>query len=100
MWEKRGSILKEFTILNIVNGGSPYYLRSFNSVDQAINAIYNIVSAYDNKRHMFYVDNDFFNNKYPLIFNNCHYIQLQEREVSEWVVYSKEKNLKKISNLY
>ena len=43
---------------------------------------------YDNKRKFYYVDNDFFNNKYPYTLNGDYYC-IKQRQVSEWVSYSK-----------
>lgn len=58
-----------------------------------------MISLEEERHRPYYVDNDFFENKYSHI-SNLKYICLQVREVSEWSKYSEEKavqnNLDKI----
>lgn len=54
---------------------------------------------YNERKKMYFVDNDFYNNKYP-DFCSTDYYCIKEREVSEWQQYKEFKlsNKNKIIN--
>lgn len=89
--------MKEYSILIICNGGCPYSLGSYPTFSSAKMALMNIISDFDYRKKIYYIDNDFFDNKYPVGLPNSRYYQIQEREVTEWKEareyenYSKEK---------
>ena len=60
---------------------------------EARKVINEMVQLEEERHRPYYVDNDFFENKYSLI-SNLKYMCLQEREVSEWSKYSEEKAVK------
>lgn len=77
--------MKEYCIFERIGEGCPFYLQSYSNFNQAKQALMNIISDYDYKRKIYYIDNDFFENKYPLGINKQIYFQIQERDVTEWV---------------
>ncbi len=87
----------EYSIL-IKNGNcQPYILQTYNNIESAKAALYNIVTLEEDRGRFFYVDNDFFYNKYPL--GNGKYICIKEREVSNWENYSEYKRKSKSKNI-
>ena len=48
---------------------------------------------FEYKVKFFYIDNDFFENKFPLTMGSIYY-QVQEREVTEWRKYNRNTNTK------
>lgn len=89
--------MKEYSIYIRQGDGKPYYLQSYNSIMEARNAIDIIVGLEEERRRPYYVDNDFFNNKYNNI-SNLKYICLKVREVTEWSTYSEEEIIKESYN--
>lgn len=55
----------------------------------------------ENKRNrMYYVDNDFYKNKYKFIgYNRCKYFQIIQRKIEEWNIYSEYQTNTKIINI-
>lgn len=49
-----------------------------------------MISGFDQRGKIYYIDNDFFDNKYPLGLQTIYY-QIQERDVTEWKKYSEDK---------
>ena len=91
---------KEFCIY-IKNGrGTPYTIGTYNSFREAFIALNNMLGLEQERGRFYYVDNDFYNNKYP---PNMYgkYFCIMERNVTEWITYeslvakdSKDKNNK------
>ena len=91
---------KEFCIY-IKNGrGTPYTIGTYNSFREAFIALNNMLGLEQERGRFYYVDNDFYNNKYP---PNMYgkYFSILERNVTEWKTYeslaekdSKDKNNK------
>lgn len=82
--------MKEYSIYCRYSGATPYILgKIYNSKEDVIRRIYEIVASEEDRGYLYYVDNDFFENKYPLLIKNQMYLCVREREVSSW---------KKISN--
>lgn len=93
--------MKEYTILIRQGSGSPYMLGTYSDIILAKRAILNLVEFEEERNKMYFVDNDFFYNKYVLC-GNLKYMCIKEREVSEWVKYEETNvNIKssKIINL-
>ena len=81
--------MKEYCLF-IQNGNSlPYILRTYNNINDAKVALYNIISLEEERRRPFFVDNDFYDNKCSLV-SNTKYLCIKVREVSDWDKYSEE----------
>lgn len=87
--------MKEYSILIICNGGYPYILGSYETFSSAKTALMNMISDFDYRKKIYYIDNDFFDNKYPAGLPNSRYYQIQEREVTEWKKYEEYESLSK-----
>ena len=88
---------KEFCVY-IRNGrGSPYNISPYHNFEDALVALNNMVSLEIERGRFFYVDNDFYDNKYP---PNMYgkYFCIMERNVTQWEKYesvsAKRKNSK------
>lgn len=78
--------MKEYTIL-IKNGSAqPYMLESYRDIESAKKAIQNIIDFEEERHRMYFVDNDYFNNKYCLV-GSLKYLCIYEREVTEYSKY-------------
>lgn len=85
----------EYTILCIFNGGKPFFLQTFYSLEDAKIKLYDMISLERERNRAYYVDNDFFNNIYPYNLEHCKYFCIKERKVTEWKKtfdFKKEKN--------
>lgn len=89
--------MKEYTILIKQGSGRSYYLKSYDSLEQAKIELYEMVNLCEERSRPYYVDNDFFNNKYNLA-TKLRYFCLKEREVTEWEKYSEENSKKNVYN--
>lgn len=79
--------MKEYGIFIICNGGTPYMLHIYDNITAAKLKLYDLVSLEEERGRQYFVDNDFFDNKYP----NCgkiKYFCIKEREVTEYIKYS------------
>lgn len=80
---EKEKIKTEFCIF-IKNGrGSPYTIGTYNSFGDAFVALQNMLSLEEDRNRFYYVDNDFWDNKYP---PNMYgkYFSILERNVGEW----------------
>jgi hypothetical protein len=64
--------------------GTPYYLEKYNSIDEALVAVNNIVNGQIKRNQAYYVDNDFYHNEYPCLFGHCRYLCIVSREVTSY----------------
>ena len=91
--------MKEYSVYIRQGDSAPYHLQNYKSLMEARKVVNEMVQLEEERHRPYYVDNDFFENKYSHI-SNLKYICLQVREVSEWSKYSEEKaiqnNLDKI----
>lgn len=83
--------MKEYTILCIYNGGKPFFLNTFYSLENAKFKLYDIISLEKERNRAYYVENDFFENVFPANLQNCKYFCIKEREVTNWNTVSKIK---------
>ena len=81
---KGGITIKEFTILCVYNGGKPFFLNTFYSLEDAKYKLYDIIALEKERNRAYYVDNDFFSNVYPYNLEHCKYFCIKERNVTEW----------------
>lgn len=90
--------MKEYSILIRNGSGCPYFLGTYKDITSAKKAILNLVKFEEEKNNMYFVDNDFFQNKY--CYASClKYMCIKEREVSDWNNYSEENISGKINNI-
>ena len=76
--------MKEYTILCIYNGGRPFFLDIFHSLEDVKMKLYDMISIEKERNRVYYVDNDFFKNVFPPNLQNCKYFCIKERNVTEW----------------
>lgn len=85
--------MKEYTIY-IRNGfASPYITRIYKSFDEALKHLYTILSVEEDRSRPYYVDNNFFNNKYNQS-EKIKYYCIKCRDVSDWEKYSENNFIK------
>lgn len=89
--------MKEYSIYIRQGSGKPYYLNSYSSLMEARKVIFELVQLEEERNRPYFVDNDFFNNKYNN-FHNLKYICLKVREVTEWSTYSEEEVIREAYN--
>lgn len=78
--------MKEYTICIRQGTAKPYSLHTYNSIYEAKIALMNMVRQEEEHQKPFFIDNDFWDNKYSLV-SNLRYFCIKEREVTEWKVY-------------
>lgn len=88
--------MKEFSIMVKQGAGTPYIMQNYNDIISAKKAIENIVKFEEERNRMYFVDNDFFENKYCNVGTGLKYLCIRVREVSKWEKYC-EKKLEKPS---
>ena len=88
--------MKEYGIYQRCKSGKPYMVLKFNSIMQCKVALYDMVQLEEERGRPYFVDNDFFDNKYVNSFNGMYYC-IKVREVTDYEVY-KEKEEHKNNN--
>ena len=92
-------ILKEYCIYVRQGSGMPYILKTYPDIISAKKAIERLVGYEEEKNKMYFVDNDYFYNKFCYA-GNLKYMCIQVREVTEWTKYYETKNtIKNNSNI-
>lgn len=92
--------MKEYGIYRRNNGGKPFMIDIYTDYITAKVRINELISYWEQKGYQYYIDNDYYENKYPLILNNCFYCSIKVREVSEWYNYEEHTNsIKNNSNI-
>ncbi len=82
--------MKQYGLYIRQGSGTPYMIHFFNDIDSAKIKLYEMIQLEEERQRPYFVDNDFFNNKYN-ISTRLKYYCLKIREVSEWENYSEEK---------
>lgn len=95
---KGGVIIKEYGIYIQQGSGCPYMLHIYNNIDSAKLMINQMIQLEEERRRPYYVDNDFYKNKYGLI-SNVKYMSIKVREVTNWVTYTEIDNNENVSNI-
>lgn len=78
---------KEYSILCIYNRGKPFILDTFENIEVAKIKLYDMISLEEERKRVYYVDNDFFDNKYQIGLQGSKYFCIQEREITQWTKY-------------
>ena len=89
--------MKEYTIFLRQGNAKPYKLDTYKSIEKAKVKLYDIVQTEIERQRPFYVDNDFFDNKYNL-GRSLFYISILERDVEEWHKFSQNESTKHNKN--
>lgn len=89
--------MKEYGIYTICKSGTPYMIHIYNNITDTKLKLYDMISLEEERGRPYFVDNDFFNNKYAYC-SDLKYFCIKEREVSEFKKYSEEKSNKKENN--
>ena len=79
--------MKEYGIYIKNGNGTPYMIDFYKNIDSAKFAVFDIVSLEEERGRQYFVDNDFFYNKYKFA-GNLKFICIKERDVSNWSNYS------------
>lgn len=88
---------KEYRIVCIFNGGTPFVQNVYKSIYEAKAKLNEMISTEKLRNRMFYVDNDFYENEYQLILTQIKYYKIEEREVAKWSSYHEENENTKAS---
>lgn len=83
--------MKEYCIYCIWNGGEPFIQGIYKTLDSAKASLSDMISLEEERGRLYYVDNDFFNNKHSYV-GRLKYFCIKERNVTEWEKYSKDKD--------
>ena len=78
--------MKEYSIYQRHGSCSPFILHTYDNIQTE-----------DERRRPYFVDNDFYNNKYQLS-NDLYYLKIIVRDVSDWADYSEEKEIEENNN--
>ena len=62
----------EYTLFYRHGTGKPYTMGSYSSLESAKADLFNRISLEEERGRFYYVDNDFFENKYPLSQNGLY----------------------------
>lgn len=91
--------MKEYSILIRQGDGTPYTLKPYRNILEAKKALNEIIKLEEERQKPYYVDNDFFENKYNQAIR-LKYMCIRERETTEWEKYSEEKIIQETINKY
>lgn len=83
--------MKQYGIYIRCNGGTPYMIHFYDNILSAKQKLYDMIQLDEDRGRAYFVDNDFFFNKYTCNLNLKYYC-IKERDVSEFTNYSEQKN--------
>lgn len=81
--------MKEYCIYCIWNGGKPFIQGTYKTLERAKDCLYDMISLEEERGRQYFVDNDFYQNKYCYV-GRLKYYCIKEREITEWKKYSEE----------
>lgn len=90
---------KEYCIYCRYNGGTPFILRTFKTFEAARIKLMEMIDLEEERHRPYFVENNFFVNKYVGNIPGKHFA-IKEREVSDWVLYDVNKNIKNNNIIY
>lgn len=79
--------MKEYGIYIKQGTGTPYMIHFFNNINNAKAKLYEMIELDEEREKPYFVDNDFFDNKYK-IATKVKYYCIKSRDVSEWTKFS------------
>lgn len=76
----------EYGIYRRINGGTPFCINTFHTLVEAIHILQiNYIYEDEKRGRIYFVDNDFFNNRYDNIAgSNFNYYKIVVRKISNW----------------
>ena len=83
--------MKQYGIYIRCNGGTPYMIHFYDNILSAKQKLYDMIQLDEDRGRAYFVDNDFFFNKYTCNLNLKYYC-IKERDVSEFTNYSEQKD--------
>ena len=89
---------QEYSILCIYNRGIPFILDTFDNIEVAKLKLYDMIQLEEERKRVYFVDNDFFDNKYQIGLQSSKYFCIQEREITKWKKYEIGKRNKNNKN--
>lgn len=89
--------MKEYTLYLRHGNAKAFTLSTYKTFESAKAQLYSMVQLEIERGRPFYVDNDFFDNKYDL-GSNLYYMCIMERNVDNWKKYSQTKSNEEINN--
>lgn len=84
--------MKEYGIYIRRGNSKPYMIHIFDNLDNCKLKLYDMLSLEDERQRPYFVDNDFFHNKYHFESKLSYYC-IKVRDVSNWISYSEEDEL-------
>lgn len=85
--------MKQYGIYIRCNGGVPYMIHFYDNICEAKIHLFDMISLEEKRDRPYFVDNDFFKNKYQNCLNLKYYC-IKVREVSEFEIYSEKNAIK------
>lgn len=82
--------MKQYGIYIRQGTGTPYMIHFYDNINSAKLKLYDMISLEEERQRPYFVDNDFFNNKYNTSAKLKYYC-IKVRDVSDWTDYSEEK---------
>jgi len=89
--------LKQYGIYIRRGKAQPYMIHFYDTIEGAKLKLYDMITTEEERCRPYFVDNDFFNNKYVCNFNVTYYC-IKERDVTEFINYSEENSKEEINN--
>lgn len=86
--------MKEYTIYLRHGNAKPYTIGPYKTITSAKLKLYDIISLEIERKRPFFVDNDFFENKY-ILGSNLFYMAILERDVTSWQKFFEFEDAKK-----
>ena len=83
--------MKQYGIYIRCNGGTPYMIHFYDNILSAKQKLYDMIQLDEDRGRAYFIDNDFFFNKYTCNLNLKYYC-IKERDVSEFTNYSEQKD--------
>ena len=86
--------MKQYGIYIRQGSGCPYMIHYFDNIFNAKAKLIEMVGVEESRQRPYFVDNDFFHNKYNLV-GNLKYFCIKKRDISDWKNYSENISLEK-----
>lgn len=83
--------MKEYGIYRRNNGGKPFMFDVCKDITSAKLKLLDLIAYWEERGYYYYIDNDYFKNKYPFMIDHCFYCSIKVREVTEWESYTEDK---------
>lgn len=92
--------MKEYSIYCIYGSGMPFYLSTYNSYYEAYTKLLDMIALEEKRNRPFFIDNNFYNNKFIKGMPHMKYFSIHVRDVSEWEKYDEQIHNSKNNIIY